>query len=663
MGALQTVGPVGRILRVDLSRKIWEAEEIPPEVIHDYVGGLGLAVRILCAETGPTTDPFGPENVLIVSAGFLNGMDGATAYRAEVTTKSPLTGIAGTGNFGGLFGSRLKRAGIEAVVLTGESSEPVYLVIDDGRIALREARHIWGRDTFATVAVVRGELGEDFSVMAIGPAGENRVRFACPVVDCYHAPGRSHAGGVMGSKRLKAIAVRGTREVAISRLDEFRDASARITEKIRSYPERGLRQEVGSISKVVSAARRGAMQARNYQTGVVPSSNALWRPEDFRQYMRPGPVFCGECPLSAYYGCNLMVEIPDGPYQGSMQGISFSFLLWEWASKCGIESFAAMVKCKEMCNRYGMDQCGSIPFALELFQRGVISRSDLGGAELRWGNPDDILRLLGDIAHRRGLGDVLAEGSARAARTLGRGAEACALTIKGMELLASPDPRADGKAKVLGNITCLRGGDDVKTTHTIFEGLPDWAAKQGMQEGEYTSWFLERLDMFPEIKEKIYGTPPNINSSAYTPERHALLAKWYEDLSMVRDSLGMCLFGVQTTSAIGPTECARLFSACLGVPYSPQELMRAGERIVNLLKSYNLRHGRSRRDDTLPKRFFTEALKSGGVPVPAISAEQLNRLMDAYYELRGWDPETGVPRSGRLAELDLDCAETQPPRP
>ena len=182
----------------------------------------------------------------------------------------------------------------------------------------------------------------------------------------------------MGSKNLKAIAVRGTRDIPVARVAEFREASKRILEKIRNYPERGIRQEVGS-SKVVHAAQKGILPAHNYQTGLVPSSNELWRPEDFKKYMRTGPVLCGNCPLSHPYGCNQMAEIREGPYQGSMQGVSFSFLVWEWGSKCGIEDLRALVRCKEMSNRYGLDQAGAIPFALELFQRGIISRDDLGG--------------------------------------------------------------------------------------------------------------------------------------------------------------------------------------------------------------------------------------------------------------------------------------------
>ena len=182
----------------------------------------------------------------------------------------------------------------------------------------------------------------------------------------------------------------------------------------------------------------------------------------------------------------------------------------------------------------------------------------------------------------------------------GGGAEECALTIKGMEIIASPDPRGDGGGKHLGNVICLRGGDDLKTTHTIPESLPGWTATQGIRDEEYARWFLDRLDMFPEVKEKIYGVPPDIHSATYKREGIALMVRWYEDLSMARDALGICLFGVQTTSAIGPTESAGLFSACLGSPFSPQDMMRAGERIVNLLKAYNLRHGWARQ--TTPGR-------------------------------------------------------------
>jgi aldehyde:ferredoxin oxidoreductase len=646
---------IGKILRVDLSDGQWFSEDIDLNIIKKFIGGIGIASKILFEETGPKVEPLSPENIVIVSAGLLNGTGAPTAYRAEITTKSPLTGIIGSGNFGGLLGSRLRRSGYEAVVVKGKSRNPVYLLIDDDHIELRSARHLWGKDTWKTTDIIKEEIGEDFSVMAIGQAGENLVRFACPVVDKYHAPGRSHTGCVMGSKNLKAIAVRGTREIPIAFPEMFKEISKGIEERIREYPERGIRQEIGSIHKVVYAAEKGVLQAKNYQVGILPESNELWRPENFKTHLIKGPIYCGGCPLSIYYGCNVTADIKEGKYKGLyMPGISFSLLVWDWGSKCAIESFPAMLKCKEVCNRFGIDQAAPIPFAIELFQRGIITKEDLDGDELNWGDVDAIIDLISKITHRRGLGDILAEGSAKAAKAIGRGAEKYAMTIKGMEMMASPDPRAGGMAVNLGNITCVRGGDDVKNTHTIFENMPDWAIRQGMKEEAFKKWFLDRLDMFDEVKNKIYGIPPILNSSTYTPERIALMTKWYEDLSFIRDSLGICLFATHTTSAIGPTYSAKLFSSYLGLDLTPMEMMEAGERITNLMKIYNVREGLSRSDDNYPARFFYEPLKNGSTEGPVLSKDYIDQLLDSYYELRGWNKKTGHPRKEKLEELGLE---------
>jgi aldehyde:ferredoxin oxidoreductase len=647
--------PIGRILRVDLSDGQWISEEIDLNIIKKFIGGIGLASKILFEETGPKVEPLSPENIVIISAGLLNGTDAPTAYRSEITTKSPLTGIIGSGNFGGLFGSKLRGAGYEVVVVKGKSRNPVYLIIDDDHIELKSARHLWGKDTWETTDIIRKEIGEDFSVMAIGQGGENLVRFACPVVDKYHAPGRSHTGCVMGSKNLKAIAVRGTYKKSIASLEMFKEIVKEIEERIKDYPERGLRQEIGSICKVVDSARKGYLQAKNYQVGSLPQSNDLWRPESFKRYLRKGPIYCGNCSLSTYYGCNATADLTEGKHKGlNMQGISFSLLLWEWASQCGIESFPDMLKCKEVCNRYGIDQVGPIPFAIELFQRGIIKKEDLDGNELNWGDADTIFDLMSKIAHRSGIGDILAEGSARAAKIIGRGAEKYVLTIKGLEVMACPDPRAGGMTKNLGHICSLRGGDDVKTTHTIFENVPDWARNQGMKEETYLEWFLDRLDMFDEIKNEIYGIPPNLDSSTYTPERIALMAKWYEDLSFLRDSLGICLFATHTTSAMGPTHCSRLLSSYLGSRFSPKEMMEAGERVTNLMKAYNVREGLSRSDDNYPARFFNEPLKNGSGKGPVLSKDYIDQSLDSYYEHRGWNKKTGNPTKEKLEELGLE---------
>ena len=651
---------VGKILRVNLLSGPWMLERIDSNVAEMFIGGIGLASKILFEETGPGIQPLSPENIIIISPGLLSGSDAPTAYRTEVTTKSPLTGIIGTGNFGGMFGPNLRRAGFAAVIVKGKSRTPVYLLIDDGHIELREAQHLWGKDSFETTDNIKRDLGEDFSIMAIGQAGENLVKFACPIIDYCHAPGRSHAGCVMGSKNLKAIAVRGTGEVRAAFLERFREISADIANRIEDFPERGMRQEIGSIYRVADTAQKRILQAKNYQVGVVPDSNDLWRPETFKKYLTKGPVFCGKCSLSPLYGCNVTADIKEGKYKDVyMQGTSFSGLLWEFAIMCGIESFPAMLKCKEVCNRYGMDHVTPVPFALELFQRGIIRKEDLDGMELNWGDADAIIAMFSKIAHREGVGDILAEGSVAASKLIGKGAEKYALSIKGMEIMVGPDPRAGGMVVNLGSMTCVRGGDDLKTTHTVAERIPDWVRKQGMSEEEYTQWFLKRLDMSDEVKKKIYGDPPDLNSSNYSSERIALMVKWYEDLSFVRDSLGVCLFAVNTKSVIGDTYCAELISAYLGLNFSSTDVMEAGERILNLFKAYNVREGLTRADDTLPSRLFHEPLQNGTPEGPVLSRDYMNGLLDAYYELRGWDKKTGVPTREKLEELGLESVANE----
>lgn len=649
---------LGKILRIDLSSRKWSFEEIDSNLIRMYLGGIGLASKILYEETGPQTDPLGPENVVIISAGLLSGTDAPTSYRSEVTTKSPLTGIVGSGNFGGLFGSKLRQAGFEAVVITGKSKSPVCLVVDESHIEIKNAAHLWGKDTWETTDAIRKELGEDFSVMSIGQAGENLVKFACPVIDYYYAPGRCNAGCVMGSKNLKAIALRGTGKLSIARPEILREVSKEIDDRIKNYPERGLRLEVGSTQKVAESVRKGGLGGKNYQTGVLPESSEIWRPEEFKKYLVKGNAFCGNCVLSNYYGCSVGIEVNGGKFKGlRVQGTGFSHPLYNWGGKCAIESLPAMIKCMEMCNRYGIDQMGPIPFALELFQRGILTKEDLDGDELKWGDVDAILRLMSKIALRQGIGDILAEGSLRAAEIIGGDAPKYAHTIKGRELQAGSDLRASGQASILGNMVCLRGGDDLKTTHTfILDGVVDWAKKQGMTQQQYTEWLLDRLDMSEEVKKGIYGDPPSLESLRKSPEATALLVKWFEDVSFIRDSLGVCLFAVNYWAALGPGLCTRLFNAALGLEISPDEMMRAGERIANLMKAYNTREGLTRSDDDLPRRFFSEPLDRGSAQSPPLSRENLEPLLDAYYELRGWNKATGRPTRKKLEELGLEAA-------
>jgi len=641
-----------QILYVNLSKRSWTKKSLNDKIIRTFIGGAGLAAKVLYQETGPDIEPLAANNVIVIAPGLLTGTIAPTSNRTEVTTKSPLTGIIGTGNFGGVWGRNLRRAGYAAVILTGKHDSPVYLLIDDNHVELRSAKHIWGKDSWEATDAIKEEIGNDFSVMTIGQAGENLVKFACPIVDYHHAPARSHAGCVMGSKNLKAIAVRGTREIPIASPKMFKDFSQEIKERIQKYPERGLRQKVGSNYGTKSIAEQGALGGKNYQWGTVPKSSEIWRIDNLKKYLIQGPEYGYKCTLAPYYGCNLTAVVKKGKYEGMfLPGVCFSLPGNTWGGKCGIQTYPAMWKCRELCQKYGMDQVNPVPFALELYQRGIVDKKDTDGLELTWGNEDAIMELLFKIAHREGFGDILADGSKMAAKKIGRGAEKYVMAIKGMEILTGTDPRAISMPENIGNITCARGGDDVKSTHYIREGFPDWARRAGWAKERYLKWFLKWLDMFEEIKNRIYGIPPKLEPS--TPEGVALLTKWYQDICSVFNSLGICLFAVNTWKAVGPTHCAKLFSAYTGWDITPSEIMQTGERIYNLMRLYNMREGLTRSDDDWPLRFYNEPLRGGPAEGTKLSKCKINQLLDCYYELRGWDKITGNPTEEKLEELGL----------
>lgn len=653
-----TNGYIGKILEVNLSTKQAAAVDLKEKVIRNFLGGVGLGAKILYDEVGPNVNPLSTENIVVIATGPLSGTSAPTNGRTEAITKSPLTGIIGRGNFGGWWGPRLKLAGFEGVVVRGRSDGPVYLWINNDVVELRSAEHLWGKDTWETTDALKEELGRDVSVLSIGQAGENLVRFACPVADYYHAPGRSHTGCVMGTKKLKAIAVRGTGEVLIANPQRFKEAVKDTTDRIVSYPERGIRMTTGSNYLVRDAAKFEIVPARNFQTGVLAPDNDIWGlPESAQKHLIVVKGYYGyHCPYAKYYGCDLMADVKEGPYAGlKLGGVCFSFPGWEWGAKCGIKSYPAMWKCRELCNRYGMDQVTPIPFAMELYDKGVITKDDTDGLELNWGNEHAIHQMIGKIARREGFGDVLADGSIRAAQKIGKGSEKYPVTVKGMEIL-STDPRTATWVWSLGNLTSLRGGDDLDTTHSVSdEGITGWAREAGWSEEEYFRWLVDWLDMPEEIKRQIFGSPPRIDFfRADSLAGKAALTKWNGDLTAVYNSIGLCLMPTNISRALGPTHFAELYSACTGWDMTVSEIMKSGERIFNLMKAYLVRERLTRKDDDWPYRFYKEPWPIGLLKGRVASREKIDRLLDEYYDLRGWDKKRGVPTKRKLLELGLD---------
>jgi aldehyde:ferredoxin oxidoreductase len=318
-----------------------------------------------------------------------------------------------------------------------------------------------------------------------------------------------------------------------------------------------------------------------------------------------------------------------------------------WGGQCDVRNFPAAWKCRELSQRYGFDQASPIAFALELYQRGILTKEDTDGLELDWGNEAAVIELIRKIAFREGIGDILAEGSERAARKIGKGAEKYVLTVKGLELYRS-EPRTDTTVKHMSIAVNPRGGDDAISSLNCPETFAETYSD------EYLGELVPYLDMFDDVKKEIYGEQPSVASfDASGLEGKAKVVKWYEELTCIADSLGICTNAGTGSGATGPTYYAKLYSACTGWAITPQEIMRVGERIYNLMRAYIVREGLTRKDDDYPARFYNEPIPDGPTKGASLSRDTVAKELDAYYEVVGWDKETGIPTKGKLRELDL----------
>ncbi len=637
----------GKILEVNLSTGEIGRRAMEADLAREYIGGMGFGCKILYDEVGPEVDPLGPDNLLIFATGPLTGTGAPCSARTEVTNKSPLTGSIGTGNTGGMWGTYLRRAGVDLLVIRGRAAKPSYLWIDDDLVELREAGHLWGKDTHETTDILSRELGgeqpDKVSVLTIGPAGEHLVRYACTINDYHHSAARGGAGAVMGSKLLKAIAVRGTETLAAARPEAFqqavRESRERLLETVKRPPLAPGEAHPGAIKQYQAG---GYFPYKNYQTGVLPPWVESVGKEAAEAYCTRKEGTCYACPIS----CFNLAEVKEGKYAGvKASRCTHAGVVVEWGAKCAIDNLPAIWHSKELCQLLGLDYVsasGVVAFAMELWQRGIITPEDTKGLELDWGKEDAVFALLSRIARREGFGDLLAEGSVRAAAAIGKGAEKYVMTIKGMEKM-SADPRAGKRGWAFGELTNPRGGDNMKNTH--------------FHADEYNPhWWVDRFDMFDEVKEKIYFLPPKETAEHW--EGKPLMCRWFEDLFSILNALGLCIFPAGMNLAWGPTHLAKMFAAYLGRDTTPEEIMQWGEKIFTLLKCYTLRQGLTRKDDTWPDRFFDEPLPEGPSQGAVLSRDTISGLLDEYYELRGWDKTSGLPTPQKLVELGLgDVAE------
>ncbi|MHB9099295.1 MAG: aldehyde ferredoxin oxidoreductase family protein [Syntrophales bacterium] len=617
----------GKILRVDLTTGVMKEEE-PGEVVYrTYLGGGGLASYYLLRELRAGIDPLSPDNILIFASNVISGAPIAGMSRFTVAAKSPLTGAYGEAEAGGFWGPELKFAGFDAVIITGKAAKPSYLWINDGKAEIRSAERVWGLDTGPAQEMIREEIGEKRARVAlIGPGGENRVRFACVVNELKHVNGRTGMGAVMGSKNLKAVAVRGTKKMEMHDPEKLREMSKDLTEFIGQHGPNKMLRKLGTSNLVVPLSNQGILPTHNFRTGFFAEAEKI-SGEQLTETFLASDESCYACAVR----CKRAVEIP-GTYATSKRygGPEYETLGALGSLLC-IDDLAAIAKGNELCNRYTLDTISTgvaIGFAMECYEEGTLTKKDTEGIEFTFGNPEAMVKGIEWIAFRKpGLGNLLADGVKIAAAKLGKDSAKFALHVKGQEL-PMHDPR--GKIGVgVGYAVSPTGADHMRAPHDLAFQAP------GPMMGR-----IAPLGMLEPVSSRELG-PRKARQFTYG----SFVFSFYE-------SLGVCDFVAGPVWALTLPKLVEVVQAITGWETSLWELMKVGERAVTMARVFNLREGFGRRDDTLPDRLY-EPLESGALQGIGIDRAEFDDLLTLYYEAMGWDPGDGVPTRGKLAELNL----------
>ena len=629
-------GYTGRILRVDLTAGDLSVEEPGERFYRRYMGGSALALYYLLQEMPGGADPLGADNVLVLAVSVVTGAPISGQSRLTAAAKSPLTGAVGDSQAGGFFPAELKFAGFDAVVIKGQSPRPVYLWIHDGQAELRDAGHLWGRITGEVEVGIKEELGDDkVQVLQCGPAGEKGVRFAALISMCNRANGRTGMGAVMGAKKLRAVAVRGRQRPSLAN-------KAALSELARwgveALPQSGLARlaKFGTSNGVPGHQQAGRLSTRNFTSGVFEDWEALSGETMYDTILRGaaegqqdslGRDTCYACAVR----CKRVVEVTAGPYAVDPRygGPEFE-TIGLFGSGCGISDLVAVAKANELCNKYGVDtiSCGAtIAWAMECYENGLLTLEDTGGLELRFGDAAAMVQIVEMIAQREGVGDLLAEGSARAAARIGRGTERFLTTSKQQEAAAHM-PQVKRTLALMYAVNPF-GADHQSNSHDgDYAGGLEHMAQLGL------------LDPQPHL---------SLNTEMV---RYAMLT---QHLRSALDSLTIChfCFGVGGWELYGPDQLLQAIRAITGWEVSLYELMKLGERRVNMMRAFNAREGIGREADTLPEKFHDVPLRGGVSDGYFIERQEWQRARETYYAMCGWDQATGYPTRGKLEELGI----------
>jgi aldehyde:ferredoxin oxidoreductase len=606
-------GWVGKVLRVDLTNESFAVEDLDEDLAKDYIGGRGLATKILYDEIDPAIEPLSPDNKLIFATGPLTGTGAIAGSRYMVVTKSPLTNCIACSNSGGYFGPELKYAGYDMIIFEGKAAEPVYLFINDDTIELRSAADLWGMTTHATEDAIRSCIGkpwkgDQFRIASIGPAGEKLSRAACIINDKARAAGRSGVGAVMGSKNLKAIAVKGSKGVTVTDRDKYREMIRASIEKNRSEAAKVTSQALpiyGTSVLVNIINESGILCTRNFQTGRFEGAESI-SGETIAETILKRKRGCFSCPMA----CGRVTEIGDPKFEGKGEGPEYETTALFGAS-CGIDNLAAVTKANYLCNELGLDtiEAGNIvACAMELYEKGYLPEKDIG-FKANFGNAEALVKLVELMGKREGIGDLLSEGGYATAEKYGHPELFMGVKKQG---LPAYDPRGV-QGMGLSYATSNRGACHVRS-------------------------YL--------IATEILGV--NVKRDPSATDGKAAVVKDFQDFTAVIDSTGLCLF-LSLAEGYGPDDVVPLLEVATGESFTKEDIMLAGERIWNLERLYNLKAGLTKADDTLPPRFLKEPMPEG--PFKGAVCK-LDQMLPEYYQLRGWDTN-GVPTAEKLKQLGL----------
>ena len=610
------LGYNGKILRVNLTDGTTTTEALDELFCRRYIGGAGFVIYYLWKELKPGIDPLSPDNKLVFALGPVSGLQLPGSARNCVGTKSALTGSIAKAEAGGFWPSEFKRSGYDAIIVEGKADKPVYLWIQDGEVSIRDARHLWGMETKETEAAVRAELGDNRIQLAlIGPGGENMVRYACIMNGLHDAAARGGPGAIMGSKNLKAVAVRGHKMPKIADNERLKA----IRQQLLSKPLMPWLSEFGTGGfDMVDLEVAGNLPVRNFRDGLFPEVHQI-HGGVIKDTIRKGMEGCFACPVR----CKKVVAFKK-PYavDAAYGGPEYETLA-AVGSNCGVSNLKAIVKANERCGAYSLDTIstgGTIAFAMECFEKGLLTAKDTDGIDLRFGNDEAMLKVIDLIARRQGIGDLLAEGSARLAKKIGKGSKDFAIQVKGLEA-GMHDPRVSAGLG-LGYMVNFHGADHCAA---VFDMM--FLAGPAITN-------LHHLGIYEPISADEFS-PRKVGIA-----RSVMLKKVIDDCSVV------CAFFEYTLD-----RQAELIAAATGWETGPVDLMKVAERITNIGRLFNIREGFTAANDVLPERFFHP--KTDGVLADKpLNRTDVEKAKAYYYRLMGWD-DKGVPLPEKVAELGI----------